>query len=279
MYVLSDGDAEAHVVPERGALVSRFQVRGVDLLFLDEATLGDRSKNVRGGIPLLFPNPGPLPDGVVWLGHPVSQPQHGFARRRAWAVRPGVTSGNIARLELELNSDEQTRRGFPFDFQAVYAVSLSREQLSLELAFTNTGASPMPLHVGLHPYFATPLATKAQAHVTTRATRLKERASGVVRSFQGVALGEGEVDVALLDHGQPGTSFTRGDGHRLELSWSPNFSTLVLWTLPGQPFVCVEPWSALGGALVSSEGLLVLEPGHTERFECGVSLAPGRSAS
>ncbi len=60
VYFLSDGDAEVQVVPARGALVTRFQVRGVDLLFLDEATLGDLSKNVRGGVPLLFPNPGRL---------------------------------------------------------------------------------------------------------------------------------------------------------------------------------------------------------------------------
>src|SRR5438132_2165715 len=74
---LAGDGALAEVVPERGGLVTRFRVQGRGLLYLDEATLADRSKNVRGGVPVLFPIAGKAPEGGAMK-------QHGFARNRAW---------------------------------------------------------------------------------------------------------------------------------------------------------------------------------------------------
>jgi len=51
-----DGNSAVTIAPARGAIVTRFRVGERDLLFLDESTLADRTKNVRGGIPLLFPS-------------------------------------------------------------------------------------------------------------------------------------------------------------------------------------------------------------------------------
>ncbi|MCI0573314.1 MAG: hypothetical protein L0Y66_21415, partial [Myxococcaceae bacterium] len=45
-------------------------------------------------------------------------------------------------------------------------------------------------------------------------------------------------------------------------TWSPAYRTLVVWTLPGKDFVCVEPWTAPAGALRSGEGLRHVAPGE-----------------
>jgi len=45
----------------------------------------------------------------------------------------------------------------------------------------------------------------------------------------------------------------------------PQFTTLVVWTLPGRDFVCVEPWTAPGGALATGLAL-PLAPGAVERL-------------
>src|SRR5262249_51654632 len=45
---LSDGKGEAWIAPARGGMVTRLSIGGEDVLYLDEATLGDPSKNVRG---------------------------------------------------------------------------------------------------------------------------------------------------------------------------------------------------------------------------------------
>jgi galactose mutarotase-like enzyme len=274
-WVLRDERAEVHVVPERGGLVTRWRVEGDEVLYLDEATLLDRSKNVRGGIPLLFPNAGPLPDGkAVVAGREVRQPQHGLARLQAWEVVEAFTDTETSRLELQLASSDATREHFPFDFLSTLAVSLYEGRLLLEWRFLNTGEVALPLHVGLHPYFRVPVETLPQARVPSRATRLKERRSGLVRDAAPLTFGADEVDVALLDHEGASASLRRGDGARVDLSFTPQFSTVVVWSLPGHGFVCVEPWTAPGGALASGEGLLHLAPGHTEALAVELRFSP-----
>ena len=65
--MLSYGDVTAEVVPSRGAIVAGLRIGGTEVLYLDRATLDDPAKNVRGGIPVLFPFAGKLADGTLGL--------------------------------------------------------------------------------------------------------------------------------------------------------------------------------------------------------------------
>jgi galactose mutarotase-like enzyme len=82
---LVSGETLVELVPARGALVTRLAVAGVELLYLDRATLADPSKNVRGGIPILFPFAGRLEGdrftAVRPGGAPKIKKQHGFCRK------------------------------------------------------------------------------------------------------------------------------------------------------------------------------------------------------
>ena len=57
----------------------------------------------------------------------------------------------------------------------------------------------------------------------------------------------------------------------MRLAWSGDFRTMVVWTLGGRDFVCVEPWTAPAGALRTGEGLIWLAPG--ERRELALRLS------
>lgn len=264
-WVVGNEHHEVHVIPERGGLITRWRVGGEELLYLDEATLLDRTKNVRGGIPLLFPNPGPLPDGrAVIDGQTVTQPQHGFARLLPWEVVNAIADEDTGRLELRLDASESSRAGFPWDFRSTLAISVYGSNLLMEWTFENRSPSRLPLHAGLHPYFRVETGDKARAHVPTPASRLKERRTGEVRPAGPLRFDDGELDVALLDHGRASAILERGDGSRVVLSYTSQLETLVLWTLPNQPFICVEPWTAPAGALATGEGLRWLEPGASE---------------
>jgi hypothetical protein len=121
MVVLTDEGSRAELVPERGALVTRFTVEGEPILFLDESTLADPTKNVRGGIPVLFPSPGVLPGGAYTVdGREVTMRRHGFARDLPWEVRTQETR----RVVLALGHSEQTLREFPWRFEALLTVTL-----------------------------------------------------------------------------------------------------------------------------------------------------------
>lgn len=248
-FELACGSSRATVVPSRGGLVSSFRIGERDLLFLDPATLADPTKNVRGGIPLLFPFPGKPPAGSTLK-------QHGFARTSAWAV---LESGE-ARLTCALEANEQTRAGFPHDFRLELKVVLTEAMLTLDFKVENRGATPMPLHFGLHPYFAVPLEAKRAARIETDATQALNQRTGQSGPLPPIDFGGDEVDLHLLNHRTPRTVLHHA--RDLSLEWSPNFTTLVLWTLPGQPFICVEPWSAPAGTL----GQRVLPGGDTEAF-------------
>ena len=272
MVVLTDGGSRVELVPERGALVSRFIVEGEPILFLDESTLADPTKNVRGGIPVLFPSPGVLPGGTYPAdGRDQPMRRHGFARDLPWEVR----AQDASRVVLALGHSEQTLREFPWRFEALLTVTLVGTALHLSFTAENRDSRPMPLHLGYHPYFFVPHAHKASATVETDASRAWDNRQGATVPFSELNLTGPEVDLHLLDHSLQGTTLERGPGLRpVELAWSPSFTTLVVWTLAGRDFVCVEPWTAPGGALQTGHGLLTVAPGATFSSEFEISVEP-----
>lgn len=261
-YVLEDGEARVEVIPSRGALVTRMNVGGDELLYLDESTVVDPSKNVRGGIPVLFPIAGKLPGDTYPVGRQAySMSQHGFARRLPWTVRQAERE----MLVLGLSTTEETLRQFPWRFDAQLTLSLDGPQLTLDFDVENRDERPLPVHLGFHPYFHVLDKTKAAASVATDATKAWDNREGKVVPFTGLDLTAPEVDLHLLDHSEAGTTLHRGLGRRpVKLTWSIEFQRMVVWTLQGKDFVCVEPWTASAGALATGEGLIHVAPG--ERF-------------
>ncbi|AEI65264.1 aldose 1-epimerase [Corallococcus macrosporus] len=259
-YALVDGGCRVEVIPSRGAIVTRMCVDGDELLYLDEATVADPAKNVRGGIPVLFPIAGPLPGDTYSVGgQSYSLPQHGFARKLPWTVR----QSDASRLVVALSSNEETLRHFPWRFHVTLTFSLTGGRLTLDSEVENQDTRPLPLHLGFHPYFRVPDAAKARARVDTDATCAWDNWRGQDVAFTGLTLTEEEVDLHLKDHSKPGTTLERGPGLRpIRLSWSPEYRVLVVWTLRGKDFVCVEPWTAAKGALATGEGLPSISPGQ-----------------
>lgn len=257
-YALTDSDSRVEIVPSRGALVTRMTVQGDEVLFLDERTLIDPTQNVRGGIPVLFPIAGKLPGDTYSVeGQSYSMPQHGFARRMAWTVRRAEES----QLVLGLTASEETLRQFPWRFDAQLIFSLVTNRLTIRFDVRNRDTRPMPLHLGYHPYFHVSQEAKAQAQVETNATRAWDNRQRQDVPFSGWDFTGAEVDLHLLDHSWEGTTLHRGPGRRsVGLSWSPEFRKLIVWTLQGRDFICVEPWTAPSGALATPEGMLHLAP-------------------
>lgn len=265
-WELSAGQSTAEVVPGRGGLVTRFTVAGEPVLYLDEETLSDRSKNVRGGIPVLFPIAGRLSgdryilkEGAAERAYPMRQ--HGLARQAPWSVHQ--VAG--ARLTMELRSSPASKVNYPFDFAYRLSVDLGRaggRSLALEQEIENLGSRPLPLHLGFHPYFAVPEERKDEVRVETGATRAFDNVRGEVVPFGGVSFSEGEVDLHLLDHRHPGTTLLVPGRPARILEWSESYRTMVLWTQAHKGFVCVEPWTAPGDALNTGEGLIEVPPGE-----------------
>jgi len=256
LYELRRGTTLAHVAPARGGIVTQFSVAGVEVLFLDQATFDDPAKNVRGGIPVLFPTPGKLAgDRWSYGGHTGSLPQHGFARNRAWQVVSAQPHQLVLRIE------DAPEWPWPFVLELTYTVG--ERSLRIDQRVTNTGSEPMPFGLGFHPYFLVPDADKAGARIETAATRGFDNVTKQSVAFTTINLTAKEVDLHLdPEQHHAATSALSWGGRQLRLSGSPEFTRWVVWTLAGRDFVCLEPWTSPGDGLNQND-ILRVEPGQT----------------
>jgi galactose mutarotase-like enzyme len=244
--------ATVAVAPLRGGMVTRFAVGESPVLFLDEATLRDPNKSVRGGIPILFPIAGKLPgDRYDVGGRSFTMKQHGFARNLPWALLEESTRDG-ASVTLGLEASEATRAQYPFEFALQYTYRLRGDVLTVEQRIENRGDVPMPIQPGLHPYLFVTDTTKSAVRVDTDATHAHDNLTGrdVVLTAP-IELAGREVDLFLLDHRPRETTLHRPGFSRVRIAFGDDQAVLVVWTLPGRDFVCVEPWRARSGALAA----------------------------
>jgi len=244
IITLAAGTTRVSVVPARGGIVSALEVAGRQILYMDETTLADPTKNVRGGIPLLFPFAGRLAGDHFDAADTVIG-QHGFGRNRAWTL----TARSTDRLVMQLVADDASRAVFPFEFRANVEIEVVSDGVHVALETINTGPTPLPLAPGWHPYFACPCAAKAD---------LDSNVQGLTR---GVLDDEHEHDFGLV---AAHDGVTHLDPLAVTLSATPAMRHLQVWTLPGRPFVCVEPFCGPANAINTPARALVAPGGRLE---------------
>lgn len=131
-----------------GAHITSFRPHNsMDLLWMSTESSFEVGKAIRGGIPVCFP----------WFGpHKTDsdKPQHGFARLMYWEV--ASTSTNAAGesiVKLELNSSEETKAYWPYDFCAEMTIVVGKTLVET-LKITNTSAEPFDYTCALHTYYS-----------------------------------------------------------------------------------------------------------------------------
>lgn len=272
-YTLADTTEQSvvTVIPERGGIVTEWQWQGKEIFYLDKERLLDTALTVRGGIPILFPLCGGLPDQSYTSGGKVYQiPQHGFARNLPWTVASSSTD-NAAALTVTLESNVQTRLVYPFDFQLEFTYSLRGGNLAIASKITNQSDVTMPFSLGFHPYFAAPDKTELEFQIPSSA--YEDHQNNLTFSFQGeFDLSAPEIDV-IFRQLQSNTAVVKDPTQGLQMTvemddpsstFGKNFYRhLVFWTVKDKNFYCLEPWSAARNALNTETNLTSLEPGAT----------------
>ena len=255
-------DSALWLAPSRGGMATRLRLGGREIFYLDESTLRDPTKNVRGGNPVLFPQPGKLAgDTFVRGAQRGALKQHGFARTEHWALI-GTSTDGAASATLQLVATEETRAAYPWDFTARFTYALRGRVLRIEQSFTNESDTPMPFGAGFHPYFYVPQREKASATIGTTATRAFDNVTKKTEALLPIDLAQAEVDLHLVDHGARPCTLEWPSGS-LIVRASEQYTHWVIWTLRDKDFVCVEPWTCPGDALNTGERLLVLARGET----------------
>ncbi len=155
IYELRETTTQSHfrICPERGGMVISYAPYGKEILYFDEVTFRDVLVNVRGGIPVLWPICGKMPDGYSDLiDREFVMQNHGLVRQLPWEV-VDIDTVNRAAITLKVSSNKTTLLFFPFAFELLFTYELKQGRLSILQTYTNLSDDPMPMYAGLHPYF------------------------------------------------------------------------------------------------------------------------------
>ena len=288
--------AENHVTIRSAGLAAAIDPHGAELVSLRDADGRELMTGAdpvfwSGHAPLLFPVVGkPAGETIRIDGRAYPMKQHGFARRRTFALVEQAEDRAVFRLE----DDAETRAAYPFAFRLDVEYSLVDAALAVAVTVANPADAPLPASFGFHPAFAWPLpygapredhrivfaaeepdalrriagdGTIAPDH---RASPLDGRVLHLSDSlFTDDALIWDAVRSRSVHYGAPGTP-------GLEVAFDAPM--LGIWTKPGARFVCIEPWHGIAdpegyaGDYADKPGVFTIAPGGEKRIVMTVSL-------
>jgi aldose 1-epimerase len=212
-------------------------------------------------------------------GSPSGQGLHGFGHRRPWQLRQNTPhSAELALMHTASDAE------WPWPFAATLTYQLSEAGLRMELTVRNTSTKVMPLSLGWHP-FLPHSAARPQDQGDDFVLAQRQHAIGLdglglaVASveplpMQAFALPTQQAGTTAFEHYSGTVQLPLTAQWRLEMT-SQHAAHLLVHTPQGLKHLCVEPISALPGALkqdLRSRNQLDLGPDCTRTLVCTLGL-------
>ncbi|AOZ91816.1 hypothetical protein [Paenibacillus crassostreae] len=269
-YVLASEDRQIYieVVPERGCIISKYMYNNESIFYLEQETLEDLSKNIRGGNPILFPISSYLVDETYYYKDTAYQlKQHGFARNLVGQVIHTSADDNSASITLEMVDNEETLIRYPFHFKLIMQYTLNENGLSIQATIHNMDDKVMPFYLGYHPYFY--VADKENLALQVPSSTYKEMIpNSIVEDKFNFNQDESNV---IYDQLQSNSCEMIDHTRQLKVTITSEdvYQYIVLWALQGKPFVCIEPWMAPVNGMNVGQGIQLLEANqsHTSTIQ------------
>lgn len=259
-------NSKAVICPERGGILIQLTLQGEDILYLQEETFADASKNIRGGNPILFPICGPLPNNEYELdGVTYSLKQHGFARNKAWRVEEMEST----KVTLLLEDDEETRAQYPFHFCLRFTYELNDGKLMIYQNYENRSQHTMPFYAGFHPYFN---GNHSKFKYNIPSSQFLDYSDGQIKERTGATADLDIRDTKVFLELSDSTSSFKGERYTVHVSYSNQFNYALLWSERPEEYICLEPWMAGPGTFTDNEGVIQLEAGKSIDAECTFSI-------
>lgn len=271
-----------------GELIS-FKVDGIEKIHQGEDCVDENGKVYwKRHSPVLFPIVGKLKrNQTIINARTYEMFQHGFARDQEF--EPVTKLNNFHSYILRSNKNTLTR--YPFDFELYTTYRLDENKLTTIYKVVNTGKSNMPFCIGGHPAFIVDAeALKngdyylefeededkihflylidgligtdyARSRMTNK--RILPLDKDTFKNDAVIMKGMTSSKVYLKRH-STGKSI-------LSMDFS-EFPYLAIWSKPGAPFLCIEPWHGMSDSIKSSgifaekNSIVLLKPGDS--FDC-----------
>ncbi len=231
-----------------------------------------------GRAPILFPICGGVTnDEYEYDGKRYTLPKHGFARKKKFTVESAGSDNAV----LLLLVDEETRAGYPFDFELRARFALIGETLVTDYIVTNCSDKPMPFSVGAHEAYACPEGITGYELVFEKPEQLRAHAvHGNLLGHETTPVLDGdtlaldpkyfEIDALVFSEvrSRAVTLRNKATGRGVAVRFE-GFPYLLIWQKCGAPYICIEPWCGLPdfvdatGRITDKPGIIVAAPGET----------------
>lgn len=171
-------ESEAWILPEVGANCVRFVTsidgRPVEVIRLPESWDAFRGHPTLWGAAVLFPFPGRIRGGKFsFAGKSYQLPQneaatgnaiHGCVSQAPWSLLETSVGGDgaVATFGIGMDSRSELSERYPFPFRLNMSIGIRNGHLIHSFAAENIGSTPMPIGLGLHPYFPLPLGGRGE---------------------------------------------------------------------------------------------------------------------
>jgi len=271
--------AEVAIAPPVGNMAFRYRVAGEDRLYFPFASPAAlKEKPALCGIPLLAPWANRLDGDAFWanerryqlnasLGNlrrdPHQLPIHGLLNfspywELAHTGADETAAWTTSRIELARYPNLMAQ--FPFAHTIAMTHRLRDGELEVEIALENHSVEPMPVAIGLHPYFCLPgvprdqwtvhLAARDHLALNEMLIPTGERRPIEFRDplpLKGAALDDGFGSLVRDADGRA-RFWVEGGGRRITVAYGPKFTVAIVYAPAGKEFICFEPMSAVTNA-------------------------------
>jgi aldose 1-epimerase len=292
---ISAGDLRAVFRPATGLLGVSLSYRGDELLRRIDDLETAKRKGSTAGIPLLYPWANRLValqyraagrdvilDAVSPFLHfdDKGLPMHGVPwGQLAWKITDAKPNRFLARLDWDRT---ELLELFPFPHHVEIAGDITPNSLTLETKILADAGSRVPVSFGFHPYFGIPHLPRAEWRLQFPAMRrIQLDARGIptgvtenADSFD-TSLGDQKFDDGFALLGGSAYFSLSGRGYTINVIFLEGFSHAQIFAPRDKDFIALEPMTAPTNALVSGEGLRIVEPG--DQFQASFRIAVNNS--
>lgn len=270
-----------------GELLS-FKLEGIEKIHQGEEARDDNGKVYwKRHAPVLFPIVGKLKrNQTIINGRTYEILQHGFARDMEF--EPVTKLDNFHSYVLK--SNKYTMARYPFDFELYNTYRQEENKLIFIYKVINTGNSNMPIGLGSHPafkidqddlkrgnYYLEFAEEETRAHFLYLIDGLvgTEYAKNILEGNRRISLNEHTFDNdAIIVKGIKNKKISLKNSRTRKTVLTMDFNGwpyLGIWSKPGAPFICLEPWMSTADRINSTNvfakkpDMITLTPG--EEFE------------
>lgn len=233
--------------------------------------------------PILFPIVGKLVNGKYrYKGHEYELPGHGFGRISDFTCIQ--QSDNELTFLLESNAD--TLKTYPFRFKLEISYTLQANEVKVHWKVTNPDTSDMYFSIGAHPALRCPIANGEEFtdcflkfNVPENSQRIMLKPEGPLSHERTAMLDGTELaleyelfkdDALVFDDlkSDEVSICSRKSGKSVTVK-ANGFPFWGIWTKPGAPFLCIEPWHGhadyedFTGDLSEKDGIRKLSGGES----------------